>query len=124
MSRWLLYAQEGEELQQHSPDGLTKPDKSLLPDKNTPFCQVLSGCQVEASESNEQPKLDLHKKRDHGIHPETEMFSQGISFGGRPKTWTGKIVSLEEWRQLSEWEKHGPNGRMWNGITGKWEQQT
>lgn len=47
----------------------------------------------------------------------------GFALGDRqsPKTWTGKIVSLADWRQLSEWEKHGPDGRHWNGITKSWE---
>jgi hypothetical protein len=39
-----------------------------------------------------------------------------------PVTWTGRVVSLDEWRGLSQWEKHGPDGRHWNGITKQWEQ--
>ena len=35
---------------------------------------------------------------------------------GRPKTWTGKIVSLDDWRALSAWDKHGPDGRHWTGL--------
>jgi hypothetical protein len=46
----------------------------------------------------------------------------GLAINGHPKTWTGNIVSLDALRQLSEWKKHGPDGRRWNGITGKWEQ--
>ena len=46
-------------------------------------------------------------------------YGQGCAGGQR--TWTGKIVSLDAWRQLSEWEKHGPGGRMWNGVTRQWE---
>lgn len=42
--------------------------------------------------------------------------------GGRPVTWTGKIVSLDDWRNLTEWEKHGPDGRVWNGKTQQWEK--
>ncbi len=45
----------------------------------------------------------------------------GHTFDGTPKTWTGKVVSLAAWRQLSEWEKHGPDGRSWNGTTRRWE---
>ena len=48
-------------------------------------------------------------------------YPHGRTFDGTPKTWTGKIVSLAAWRQLSGWEKHGPNGRHWNGITRSWE---
>jgi hypothetical protein len=45
----------------------------------------------------------------------------GFAVGGSPKTWTGCIVSLDDWRRLSDWDKHGPNGRHWNGITKEWE---
>lgn len=38
-----------------------------------------------------------------------------------PKTWTGRIVSLAEWRNLTDWERHGPRGRVWNALTRKWE---
>jgi hypothetical protein len=54
--------------------------------------------------------------------PSAEIFPHGVTFTGRPKTWTGGIVSLGAWRNLTEWEKHGPNGRHWNGITQTWEQ--
>lgn len=53
--------------------------------------------------------------------PEGETFPHGMTPEGRPRTWTGRVVSLEEWRALTEWEKHGPNGRMWNGISKSWE---
>ncbi|GGE17399.1 hypothetical protein SAMN05421774_10447 [Gemmobacter megaterium] len=26
----------------------------------------------------------------------------------RPMTWTGKVVSLDAWRRLSAWDRHGP----------------
>jgi len=49
-----------------------------------------------------------------------EIFPYGQAFGGRPKTWTGRVVSLEEWRGLSEWERHGPGGRLFCGICRVW----
>jgi hypothetical protein len=48
-------------------------------------------------------------------------YPRGRTFDGTPKTWTGKIVSLDQWRRLSEWEKHGLNGKHWNGETQSWE---
>lgn len=42
------------------------------------------------------------------------------SVGGRPMTWTGKVVSLAEWREMSGWEKHGPQGRVWDPIAQEW----
>lgn len=50
-----------------------------------------------------------------------ETFPHGVAIGDRPKTWTGRIVSMAEWRDLNEWERHGQNGRHWNGITREWE---
>lgn len=40
---------------------------------------------------------------------------------GRVCTWTGRVVSLDGWRKLSAWDRHGPNGRQWNGQTASWE---
>jgi hypothetical protein len=51
----------------------------------------------------------------------TDHYPYGIAFEGRPRTWTGRVVSLAAWRMLTEWERHGPNGRHWNGITKQWE---
>lgn len=48
----------------------------------------------------------------------------GQGCGGLQRTWTGKVVSLEEWRRLSEWDRHGSTGKMWNGITKHWEPAT
>ncbi|MCM2560919.1 hypothetical protein M8756_02345 [Lutimaribacter sp. EGI FJ00015] len=41
--------------------------------------------------------------------------------GGRALTWTGRVVSLDAWRALTEWERRGPHGRRWNGITRQWD---
>lgn len=49
-----------------------------------------------------------------------ETFPHGRSVAGHPRTWTGRVVSLDAWRHLSEWERHGPNGRHWCGIARNW----
>ena len=49
-----------------------------------------------------------------------DMWRHGVSVTGSPRTWTGRIVSLDAWRTLTEWEKHGPNGRHWCGVTKRW----
>jgi hypothetical protein len=51
---------------------------------------------------------------------ETDMWRHGVSVAGNPLTWTGRIVSLNAWRDLTEWERHGPNGRHWCGIKQSW----
>ncbi|RWR31507.1 hypothetical protein D2T29_10775 [Sinirhodobacter populi] len=53
--------------------------------------------------------------------PQRDAFPYGRNFDGRPRTWTGKVVSLDEWRRLSDWDKHGSTGKVWNGITRQWE---
>lgn len=50
-----------------------------------------------------------------------ETFPHGLSVAGKPLTWMGRVVSLNAWSRLTDWERHGPNGRLWNGITGQWE---
>lgn len=47
-------------------------------------------------------------------------FSHGASVTGLPRTWTGRVVSLEEWRTLTEWQKHGPAGRLFCGLCQSW----
>lgn len=53
--------------------------------------------------------------------PDSETLPHGMTPEGRPKTWTGRVVSLEDWRALSDWERHGQNGRMWSGLSRNWE---
>ena len=52
--------------------------------------------------------------------PAAPPFPHGEAEGGRPRTWTGRVVSLDDWRTLTEWERRGPNGRQWCGITRRW----
>lgn len=47
-------------------------------------------------------------------------FPHGASVGGRPLTYTGRVVSLEAWRTLSGWERHGPRARQWCGLCRGW----
>lgn len=48
-------------------------------------------------------------------------FRHGVCpFTGKPRTWTGRVVSLEAWRELSGWERHGSTGKLWNGLTRQW----
>lgn len=54
--------------------------------------------------------------------PNPETFKHCMTPEGRPRTWTGRIVSMDEWLRLTEWERNGPRGRMWNGLTRQWEE--
>ena len=53
--------------------------------------------------------------------PELGAFPYGSSCGGRPRTWTGNVISLDEWRRASEWDRHGSTGQLWNGLAWRWE---
>lgn len=48
-------------------------------------------------------------------------YGTACNLGQYPRTWTGEVVSLSVWRELNDWERHGPCGRHWNGITRQWE---
>lgn len=124
MNRWLQLAQEPISNGKALPDTLTEPDKRG-------FCQVLSGCQVEKPEK-ETPSLPVEAlplrapepptpSAPEPSRPQPDAFPYGRNFDGRPRTWTGKVVSLDEWRRLSDWDKHGSSGKVWNGITRQWE---
>lgn len=68
------------------------------------------------------PTLDAPQpSRPAPSRPEPDAYPYGRSFDGKPLTWTGKVVSLAEWKRLSDWDKHGSTGKVWNGITRAWE---
>lgn len=50
-----------------------------------------------------------------------EPYRHGRAVNGNPRTWTGRVVSLEEWRRLSDWERDGSTGKVWNALTRQWE---
>jgi len=111
MSRWLALASGATFDSDTPPDNLTKPDITLTIQPEGGFCQVLSNCQM--SGEGERP---VHKPASN-----TDDMRYGFAINGHPKTWTGNVVSLDAWRQLSDWDRHGPDGRLWNGITHSWE---
>lgn len=45
----------------------------------------------------------------------------GETIGGRVTTWTGRVVSLDDWRNLTAWDRKGPDGRHWCGISKAWK---
>jgi len=67
-------------------------------------------------------QLSQHPTAQKTDTQQAQRKAHGVSFGGRPKTWTGRVVSLDAWRALSEWERHGSSGQSWNGAKRQWEQ--
>ena len=118
MSRWLALAEIPQEKSKPVPDSLTIPDKTQPEGEKEGFCPLLSGCQVGVEEEPHQ-SVSVEKQPDQAIS--RDEFRHGHTFDGTPKTWTGKVISLVAWRHLSEWGKHGPDGKQWNGKTQRWE---
>lgn len=53
-----------------------------------------------------------------------DCYPHGHAPNGYPRTWTGRTVSLDEWRGLSDRDRHGSTGKLWNGLTRLWEPET
>lgn len=107
------------EIEKQASTPATSATSATQPPENHPH--VANVADVAAS-SAEIPNSEPVQAQVHSS-PKIADMRHGFALGDRqsPKTWTGKIVSLADWRQLSEWEKHGPDGRHWNGITKAWE---
>ena len=67
-----------------------------------------------------QPDTPAPSRQEAPAAPDPDTFRHGRSLNGDPLTWTGRIVPLHVWRDLSEWERHGPNGRVWCGVAREW----
>lgn len=64
------------------------------------------------------------QKFAHAVRPsEKDKFPYGtaLGLGLMPITWTGRVVSMADWHGMTDWQKHGPNGREWSGVTKQWE---
>lgn len=119
MSKWLALAESGGGISNSLPDNRPKPAE-------TPFCQFLPPVGAEKTEGSPPGKPGNRQVADPKSDPKIILRSEaasphGMSPGGRPLTCTGKVVSLDAWRQLSEWERNGPDGKHWNGQSQQWE---
>jgi hypothetical protein len=109
MNRWLLLATKSDEGETSLPDTRQKPAESL-------FRTVSAGCQVEdPPPESAAPVAGPAPSRDAA-----DPFRHGRSVTGAPRTWTGRVVSLDDWRRLSAWERHGPDGRLFCGACRAW----
>ncbi len=86
----------------------TNPPEMRLVSQMSPLSQR------RAAENKPQP---LHPAPSR---PEPDAFPCGVSTTGRPRTWTGKIVSLDDWRRLTDWDKHGSTGKLFCGACREW----
>lgn len=94
MTRWLAAARQAE----RAGTQLTKPTKPR-PREVLSVLSVLS----DGAEAKPAPPLrpaEAAPRTASVVTPET--FPHGLSVAGNPLTWTGRVVSLDAWRQLSE----------------------
>ena len=98
-------------------DTQQEPLKRLSPAQDHPFTMVYDACR-----GRKDNQCAAQEDRPGGAPPDanSDEFRHGFGVGGSPLTWTGRVVSLSAWRQLTEWEKHGPDGRVLNGKTKRW----
>ena len=68
------------------------------------------------------PQRQIPKNEALSITAPNDDMRHGFAVNGNPMTWTGNIVGLDDWRGLSEWQKRGPNGRMWCGVCKVWSK--
>lgn len=141
MTRWLVAAQKAD----GSGTKLTKPTEPQSGEVSS-IMSVLSGgakletdlrpapakveCRLTGQPKSGRPaKSAPHTRSRSGPEKSMvapagrcapEMWQHGRSVTGGPLTWTGRVVSLEEWRQMSEWDRRGPNGKVWCGKRKKW----
>lgn len=86
---------------------------------------------MEQPQPRPQPILSVVSVVSQGVTPQPrpakpqpqEAFPYGTAcgLGLMPKTWAGRVVTMTDWRNLNDWDRHGPDGRHWNGITRQWE---
>lgn len=109
MNRWLALAKEPDDKVSRLPDTRPEPAKS-------PFCTVSAGCLVDNHSVEDTAETNSPAPAQDDDSP----FQHGRSVAGDPCTWTGRIVSLDEWRRLSDWDRHGSSGRMFCSVCQAW----
>ena len=107
MSRWLRLAEEAPENSDTSTRHLTKPDNTRDGGGEGGFCPLLSNVKRQESE-NSAPVAVTSSPSPPARGPVPDH----TSVGGRPVTWTGRVVSLEDWREMTDRERFGerPSG--------------
>jgi len=91
----------------------TSATSATQPTENPPYVANVANVATPRTQIEKITPVD-----NQASAPDTR---HGFAINGHPKTWTGKIVSLDAWRQLSEWDKHGSSEKVWNGLTRQWE---
>jgi hypothetical protein len=99
MTRWLDAARKAKgPSKEHPPQAPSEP--------------VLSVVSVLSEGVNHQPPEQQP--------PEAFPYGSACGLGEMPRTWTGRVVSIADWRNLTDWDRHGPNGKLWCGKRKEW----
>lgn len=113
-----------ESVEHQGQDGATRATcatrVSLSGDSAAHVAPVAPVAQVASLESEIVPVVEKTNASVLSRH-ENEDTAHGRDSLGKPKTWTGRVVSLDEWKRLSEWDKHGSTNKVFNALTWQWE---
>lgn len=135
MTKWLRAARAGG-WRTDTLTELTEPVFPVSKDAETrsqerfrQYCQCVSTAPIGGEE---HASSGIQSAGSAGQSVETSM-SQPAPARARPsqdepyldtaeycRTWTGRVVSLDEWHQLSAWDRHGPAGRPFCGLCWGW----
>lgn len=96
------------------------PAALAAPAAKPPFAAIAAASHAKNKTKPQPAEVTPQPPRPAPSRPQPEGFSYGRSFDGKPLTWTGKVVSLDEWRRLSEWDKHGSTGKLFCGVCSAW----
>ena len=112
MTRWLAAARQAQDAGTE-PTQPTKPHPAGVP-------SVLSVLSEGLETRNARPPESSYAS-NAANDADPKAFPNGTSIGGRPLTWTGRVVSLDDRRRLSDWGRDGPQGKHWSGANRTWE---
>ena len=95
---------------------------SQAPDTRKPASRVASVASVATPLRPEPDPAPPARAERLDTDPDGFPHGTACDMGLFPRTWTGRVVSLAAWRNLTEWERHGLRERIWNAANGRWEQ--
>ncbi|MEO0894211.1 MAG: hypothetical protein AAFY35_16540 [Pseudomonadota bacterium] len=124
MSRWLAFAQKAEVISETLPASQQEPSKRGVEPHREDFLLVSNGLLGGFSKEGARRAInEVQPDPPGGSVQKRSVSPYGTSTGGRPLTWTGKVKSLAAWREITEWERHGPDGKHFSGEKMTWEEK-
>lgn len=109
---------------------LSEPPKAAIPAiSDIPLGRIAEIAEIAIWSANTPDRAEVvtfpKKPSAPDASRQTELFTHGqCPLTGRLRTWTGRVVNLTEWRELSDWDRNGSTGKVWSGLTRQWEQSS